>query len=111
MRLSIAPTRVLENMELSRFPRCFQKLLLARAMGCTIASSIRNSRPGSISKENRGCNSAPRASNVLKRPHVQRGVLPVSSSHVKQSQGNLAQRIDLVVISDMEQEPGRDDKN
>ena len=48
---------------------------------------------------------APRASNVLQVLHViQRGVLPVSSSDTKQSEGISAQRIDFVVISDTEPE-------
>jgi hypothetical protein len=45
-----------------------------------------------------------RASNILKRPHSRRGVLPVSSSDTKQSEGISAQRIDFVVISDTEPE-------
>jgi hypothetical protein len=52
----------------------------------------------------------PRASNILKRPHIQRGVLPVSSSDTKQSDWISVQRIDFVVISDTEPESSEDGK-
>jgi hypothetical protein len=54
--------------------------------------------------------SALRASNILKRPHIRRGVLPVSSSDTKQSEGVSAQPVDFVVISDSEPESSEDGK-
>jgi hypothetical protein len=54
---------------------------------------------------------APRSSNVLKRPYIQRGVHPVSSTDANQSPGISTQRIELVVITDMEQESSEDDNN
>jgi hypothetical protein len=47
---------------------------------------------------------APRASNLLKRPQIQRGVLPVSLSDTNQSEGVSVQRINFIVISDTEPE-------
>ena len=47
---------------------------------------------------------APKANNFLKRPHICRSVLPVSSSDTKQSEGVSALRIDFVVISATEPE-------
>ena len=45
-----------------------------------------------------------RASNLLRRPHIQRGILPVLPSDTNQAKGISAQRINFVVISDTEPE-------
>jgi hypothetical protein len=53
---------------------------------------------------------APRSSNFLKRPHIQHGIRPIPSTNVKQSQRISAQYIDLVIISDTEQDPSGEDE-